>query len=73
MLFNHCSFQKPDPFSLGFWWFSGKKDPWKEWSWKQPLDFCVRFGAYLPSAAKAGLRPHLQHMEDVEWLRDLGR
>ena len=19
------------PFPRGFWWFSGKKDPWKEW------------------------------------------
>ena len=25
-------------FPLGFWWFSGKKDPWKEWKWKLPLE-----------------------------------
>ncbi|CAJ1454666.1 unnamed protein product [Effrenium voratum] len=31
------------------------------------------FARYMKaSLAKAGLRPHLQHMEDVEWLRDLG-
>ena len=33
------SFQKPDPFPQGFWWFSGKDpDPWKEWKWKLPLE-----------------------------------
>ena len=32
ILFNHRSFEKPiDPFSLGFRWFSRKKDPWKKW------------------------------------------
>ena len=25
-------------FPLGFCWFSEKKDPWKEWTWKCPLD-----------------------------------
>ena len=30
ILFNHRSFRKPDPFSLGFWRFSRKKDAWKE-------------------------------------------
>ena len=40
ILFSHGSLQKPDPFPQGFWWFSRKKDPWKEWKWKLPLDFC---------------------------------
>ena len=26
------------PFSLGFWRLSEKKDPWKEWKWKVPLE-----------------------------------
>ena len=38
ILFNHRSFQSPDPFSLGFCRFSGKKDPWKEWKWKVPVE-----------------------------------
>ena len=38
ILFNHRSFQKPDPFSLGFRRFSRRKDPWKEWNWKVPLE-----------------------------------
>ena len=33
ILFNHRSFQKPDPFSIGFRRSSRKirSDPWKEW------------------------------------------
>ena len=38
ILFNHPSFQQPDPFSLKFRRFSRKKDPWKEWTWKVPLE-----------------------------------
>ena len=38
ILFNHQALQKPDPFSLGFWRFSRKKDPEKEWKWKVPLE-----------------------------------
>ena len=30
ILFNHRSLQKPAAFP-GVWWFSRKKDPWKEW------------------------------------------
>ena len=36
-LFHH-RFQKLDPFFLGFRRFSRKKDPWKEWKWKVPLE-----------------------------------
>ena len=28
IFFSHRSFQKPDPFLQGFWWFSRKQDPW---------------------------------------------
>ena len=41
ILFNHPYFQQPDPFSLGFRRFS-KKDPWKEWKWKVPLECCPK-------------------------------
>ena len=41
ILFNHCSFQKPIAFPQAFWWFSRKKDPWKEWKWKLPLEVCL--------------------------------
>ena len=49
---------KNRPFSLGLWRFSIKKDPWKEWTWKVPLErlsaFCrldppqVAFNLWLP-------------------------
>ena len=37
ILFNHRSFQQPS-VSQGLSWFCRKKDAWKEWKWKVPLD-----------------------------------
>ena len=36
ILYNHRSFGR----SFGFRRFSRKKDPWKEWKWKELLDKC---------------------------------
>ena len=33
----HCISQD-SRVPLGFWWFSRKKDPWKKWKWKLPLE-----------------------------------
>ena len=38
ILSDHRSFQKPDPFPLGLLRSLRKKDPWKEWKWKVPLE-----------------------------------
>ena len=57
ILFNHPSFQKPEPFSLGFSRVSRKKDPWKEWNWKVPIEMGGFDGSHRPmtlSAEKSG-------------------
>ena len=43
LVFNHRSFQNR-PFSLGFLWVFGKKDPWKGWGgYPQKHDQSLRF------------------------------
>ena len=38
-LFSAIVLSKNQPFCQGFcWWFPRKKDPWKEWKWKVPLE-----------------------------------
>ena len=61
ILFNHRSFQKPDPFSLGFIEKSGSLD--SEWNWKVPLEqlipmgHCSRWFRYLAGFSEVVVQP----------------
>ena len=53
ILFNHRSFQKPDPFSLGFRRFYRKKDPGKNGEGAPRIARCQRVPGCQPSRSTA--------------------